>query len=279
MITWKQSLEGYEWLIHQVWYLEVKPNEIISSPPQLIPNPRAHLLFTPPEQRYHYDNGEQVMSGQGSHLLSASEHLLLMDDVSPLKRIGITFQPDALYLLNSQSSELLNQCGWYDWLALRFDKPFEASLLDCVSQQEVVGCIKKQLEYLGISYQQDKAHSLVSKALSVIANQLSSDEASELNVEQLAQDCNSTRRTLERHFRQVMGLSIKKYQSMLKLEQMVLALYQEPEFVDWAAFSQRFGFSDQSHLIKQLKQQIKRTPNRYLNQRDLTIDIYGDFET
>jgi AraC-like DNA-binding protein len=76
-----------------------------------------------------------------------------------------------------------------------------------------------------------------------------------------------------------MGLSIKKYQSMLKLEQMVLALYQEPGPVDWAAFSQRFGFSDQSHLIKQLKQQIKRTPNRYLSQRDLTIDIYGDFET
>ncbi|EDL54087.1 hypothetical protein VSAK1_21344 [Vibrio mediterranei AK1] len=279
MITWKQSLEGYEWLIHQVWYLEVKPNEVISSPPQLIPNPRAHLLFTPPEQRYHYDNGEQVMSGQGSHLLSASEHLLLMDDVAPLKRIGITFQPDALYLLNPQSSEILNQCGWYDWLTLRFDKSFQASLLDCISQQEVVGCIEKQLEYLGISYQQDKAHSLVSRALSVIANQLSSDEASELNVEQLAQDCNSTRRTLERHFRQVMGLSIKKYQSMLKLEQMVLALYQEPGPVDWAAFSQRFGFSDQSHLIKQLKQQIKRTPNRYLSQRDLTIDIYGDFET
>ena len=65
---------------------------------------------------------------------------------------------------------------------------------------------------------------------------------------------------------------------MLKLERMVITLYEEKNPVDWAEFSQRFGFSDQSHLIKQLKQQIKRTPSRYLHQRDLTIDIYGDFE-
>lgn len=279
MITWKQSLEGYEWLIHQVWYLEVKPNEVISSPPQLIPNPRAHLLFTPPEQGYHYDNGEHVMRGKGSHLLSPSEHLLTMNDVAPLKRIGITFQPGALYLLNPQLSALTNQCGWYDWLALRFVRSFQDSLLNCVSQQEVVSCIEGQLKYLGINYQKDKSYGLVSRAQTLIGERLTSDDANEVDVDQLAQDCHSTRRTLERHFRQVMGLGIKKYQSMLKLEQMVLALYQQTGPVDWAAFSQRFGFSDQSHLIKQLKRQIKRTPNRYLSQRDLTIDIYGDFET
>ncbi|MGR5287629.1 helix-turn-helix domain-containing protein [Vibrio maritimus] len=278
MITWKHSLEGFEWLIHQVWYLEVNPNEVIRFPPQLIPNPRAHLLFTPPEQRYHYDNGEQIMSGKGSHLLSASENLLIMDDVAPLKRIGITFQPGALYLLNPQSSALLNQCGWYDWLASYFSPSFQESLLNCQSQEEVVNCIGKNLNSLGISSQQDKAYSLVSKALLAITEQLDRDEASEVDVEQLALDCHCTRRTLERHFRRVMGLSIKKYQLMLKLEKMVLALYQEAGSVNWAEFSQRFGFSDQSHLIKQLKQQIKRTPNRYLSQRDLTIDIYGDFE-
>ncbi|MGF1748118.1 helix-turn-helix domain-containing protein [Vibrio cionasavignyae] len=278
MITWKQPLEGYEWLIHQIWYLEVGDDETMASPPQLIPNPRAHLLFTPPNQTYHYDNGQQIMTGLGSHLLSASEHLLIMDDVAPLKRIGITFQPDALYLINQKSSELTNQCGWYDWLETNFNQQFQRLLLDCVSQQEIVGCIETQLKHLGICYQQDKAHSLVNRARSLITERLNKDDAIELDVERLAQGCHSTRRTLERHFRQVTGLSIKKYQLMLKLERMVIALYEEKGPVDWAEFSQRFGFSDQSHLIKQLKQQIKRTPSRYLHQRDLTIDIYGDFE-
>ena len=186
MIPWKQSLDGYEWLIHQIWYLEVGDGETIASPPQLIPNPRAHLLFTPPNQTYHYDNGQQIMTGLGSHLRSASEYLLIMDDAAPLKRIGITFQPDALYLINQRSSELTNQCGWYDWLETHFNQQFQRLLLDCVSQQEIVGCIETQLKHLGICYQQDKAHSLVNRARSLITERLNIDDAIELDVERLA---------------------------------------------------------------------------------------------
>ncbi|GAM67941.1 hypothetical protein JCM19236_2096 [Vibrio sp. JCM 19236] len=43
-------------------------------------------------------------------------------------------------------------------------------------------------------------------------------------------------------------------------------------------FSQQYGFSDQSHLIRTLKQLVNKTPSGYLKKRDLTIDIYGDFE-
>lgn len=46
MIAWKQSLPEYEWLIHQIWYLEVPEGEVIDPKSHLIPNPRAHLLFT-----------------------------------------------------------------------------------------------------------------------------------------------------------------------------------------------------------------------------------------
>jgi len=35
------------------------------------------------------------------------------------------------------------------------------------------------------------------------------------------------------------------------------------------------GFSDQPHLIRQLKKQIGLTPNTYAKQRGLTIDVYG----
>lgn len=45
MITWKQSLSGFEWLIHQVWYLELEHDDKLDKWPRLIPNPRAHLLL------------------------------------------------------------------------------------------------------------------------------------------------------------------------------------------------------------------------------------------
>ncbi|MCR9439227.1 hypothetical protein NB483_03480 [Vibrio alginolyticus] len=100
MIAWKQSLPEYEWLIHQVWYLEVPEGEVIDPKPHLIPNPRAHLLFTPPEQGYSYDTGDTKLAGKGCHLLTANEHLLLLEDTAPIKRIGITFRPEGLYAMS-----------------------------------------------------------------------------------------------------------------------------------------------------------------------------------
>lgn len=115
MIAWKQSLPEYEWLIHQVWYLEVPEGEVIDPKPHLIPNPRAHLLFTPPVQGYRYDTGDTKLAGKGCHLLTANEHLLLLEDTAPIKRIGITFRPEGLYAIESLFSDVsqisaINQC-------------------------------------------------------------------------------------------------------------------------------------------------------------------------
>lgn len=271
MITWKQPLKGYEWLIHQIWYLEVEQGDTIEQLPQLIPNPRAHLLFTPRDQSYSYQGSSEHISGQGSHLLAASDQLLTLVDTVPLKRIGITFRPEGLYLLNKASEGLVNQCGWFDWLTPMFDSQFQDALWQCRSKKNIIGCINRQIDALSLASNIDKPFSISQKAITAM-------EQHTLDINALAEQCACSRRTLERSFRQVTGLSIKKYQLMMKLEQMILALYRQPGDIDWAAFSQQFGFSDQSHLIRQLKQQLKRTPSHYLEKRDLTIDIYGDFE-
>ena len=278
MITWKHQLKGYEWLIHQIWYLEVEDNDTIEKLPQLIPNPRAHLLFTPSKQSYCYQSGDGHLSGKGSHLLTASDRLLTLVDSAPLKRIGITFRPEGLYLLNKSNEALVNQCGWFDWLSPLFDNHFQQQLWQSDSIQSLVERIQQQIENLCLSRQIDKPFTIVQKTIAVMEeNQLEATDH-HLDINQLAELCACSRRTLERSFRQVTGLSVKKYQLLIKLELMILALYQQDNEIDWTAFSQQFGFSDQSHLIRQLKQQLKRTPSSYLQNRDLTIDIYGDFE-
>lgn len=249
MIAWKQSLPEYEWLIHQVWYLEVPEGEVIDPKPHLIPNPRAHLLFTPPEQGYSYDTGDTKLAGKGCHLLTANEHLLLLEDVAPIKRIGITFRPEGLYAIESLFSDAsqvsaINQCEWFEWLNVAFDERFQLGLWQ-LELQDSPQCL---LDYI-------KGH------------------LDALDIE----PCRT--KPLERSFKQVVGLSVKQYQQMVRLEQMILTLYKQQEAIDWASFSQQFGFSDQSHLIRTLKQQLRKTPSKYLKKRDLTIDIYGDFES
>ncbi|GAM74104.1 transcriptional regulator [Vibrio ishigakensis] len=272
MITWKQSLRGFEWLIHQVWYLEIGDNDTIETQPYLIPNPRAHLLITPHEQAYAYRASDELFSGNGSHLISISDKLLLLEDHPPLKRIGITFKPHTANLLNGNESLQLNQCAWPTALENIFPTSFRSNLLKLKSKQDITKAIKAHLDSLNIVPPSNKPFVLVDKAIQLVESQQIAE------VEALAKACACSRRTLERAFKQQVGLSIKSYLQMMRLEQMVLDLHSTEKEVDWADFSQQYGFSDQSHLIRTLKQLVNKTPSGYLKKRDLTIDIYGDFE-
>ncbi|HCZ9280101.1 TPA: helix-turn-helix transcriptional regulator [Vibrio alginolyticus] len=287
MIAWKQSLLEYEWLIHQVWYLEVPESEVSDPKPHLIPNPRAHLLFTPPEQGYSYDTGDTKLAGKGCHLLTANEHLLLLEDTAPIKRIGITFRPEGLYAIESRFSDAsrvsaINQCEWFEWLNTAFDERFQQGLWQLELQdspQCLLNYIKQHLAALDIEPCRSKPFLASQKAVSVMDAQALRSPELVMDIDEIAKQCACSRRTLERSFKQVVGLSVKQYQQMARLEQMILTLYKQQEAIDWATFSQQFGFSDQSHLIRTLKQQLRKTPSKYLKKRDLTIDIYGDFES
>ncbi|MFH0289612.1 helix-turn-helix domain-containing protein [Vibrio owensii] len=287
MIAWKQSLPEYEWLIHQIWYLEVPEGEVIDPKPHLIPNPRAHLLFTPPEQGYSYDTRDIKLAGKGCHLLTANEHLLLLEDRAPIKRIGITFRPEGLYAIESLFSDAsqvtaINQCEWFDWLNTAFDERFQQGLWQLELQdspQCLLDYIKRHLDALDIAPCRTKPFLASQKAVSVMDAQALRSPELAMDIDEIAKQCACSRRTLERGFKQVVGLSVKQYQQMVRLEQMILTLYKQQEAIDWASFSQQFGFSDQSHLIRTLKQQLRKTPSKYLKKRDLTIDIYGDFES
>ena len=287
MIAWKQSMPEYEWLVHQVWYLEVLEGEVIDPKPHLIPNPRAHLLFTPPEQGYSYDTGDTKLAGKGCHLLTANEHLLLLEDRAPIKRIGITFRPEGLYAIESRFSDAsqvaaINQCEWFDWLNAAFDERFQQGLWQLELQdspQCLLDYIKRHLDALDIEPCRIKPFLASQKAVSVMDAQALRSPELAMDIDEIAKQCACSRRTLERSFKQVVGLSVKQYQQMARLEQMIFTLYKQQEAIDWASFSQQFGFSDQSHLIRTLKQQLRKTPSKYLKKRDLTIDIYGDFES
>ncbi|CAA0104422.1 Uncharacterised protein [BD1-7 clade bacterium] len=66
---------------------------------------------------------------------------------------------------------------------------------------------------------------------------------------------------------------------MIRMDKLILAIYQEhPDKIDWSSFASRFGFSDQSHMIRQLKKAIGTTPKGYLLKRHLLIDLFADFE-
>ena len=67
---------------------------------------------------------------------------------------------------------------------------------------------------------------------------------------------------------------------MNKLEEMLEYLHQRDNTdIEWVEVAYQFGFSDQPHLIRHLKQLIGVTPKAYVKERGFTIDVYGGIDT
>ncbi|WP_394208870.1 helix-turn-helix domain-containing protein [Enterovibrio calviensis] len=273
MITWKHQIKSIEHLVDWVWYLDVKQGELIEFMPQLVPNVNAHYIITPSSQTYDYQNKTNHFVGSGTHLLTPSTQTLILNDEAPLTRLGIRFTPTALYQLQQKESGVINQCLALDWLD-HFLCPSIYQLLIVEGEKTaILERLEQDLLPLLDSALSDKSVSLVKKAIAFIEQHnglLTSDH--------LAQECFTTKRTLERAFKKTVGIGIKQYQSIVKFEALFMHLHQKPNKADWAEIANQFGFSDQPHLIRQMKQVIGVTPSGYLNARDLVIDAYGDFE-
>ncbi|WP_434339780.1 helix-turn-helix domain-containing protein [Motilimonas cestriensis] len=273
MITWKHQIESIKHLVDWVWYLEVKQGESMAFMPQLIPNVNAHYIITPSTQTYDYQNKVSHFVGTGSHLITPSTQTLILNDDAPLTRLGIRFTPTALYQLQQQESGVIDQCLELDWLAHLLSSSDYQSLIVEGEKAAILERVEQDLQPLMKSVQRDRSVILVEKALALIEQHnglFTSDN--------LAQQCFTTKRTLERAFKKTVGIGIKQYQSIVKFEALFMHLHQQPNKANWAEMASQFGFSDQPHLIRQMKQIIGVTPSGYLNARDLVIDAYGDFE-
>jgi len=79
--------------------------------------------------------------------------------------------------------------------------------------------------------------------------------------------------TLERKFKKNTGLTLKKYQTILRLNTLLEDIYMTEE-INWGELAVKHGFFDQAHMIKALKEYLGMTPGEYLEARDLLGDIF-----
>ncbi|WP_299017915.1 helix-turn-helix domain-containing protein [uncultured Photobacterium sp.] len=277
MKTWKQaplSLDIAQW-VECYWLLEFAPNDSNRTTPVLLPNPNAHLVITPENTIHHYRyNEDNSVSFTGPHILMPTNRSLTLLDSSNVLRLGVKFRPGAPYglwgldgkqILNSSFNNLLHLHPQLHTAHLTSMLTFRADPVETAKHLDLL--ISRMMEHARI----DHYVQLTQKALTLIEQQPTT------NIELLL---GCSRRTLERAFVKVTGLTIKQYEIMIRLDKLFIFLYQQPNhLLNWAEIAFRFGFSDQPHLIRQLKKTIGTTPGNYLNTRNLIIDIYGDFES
>ncbi|NQY37918.1 MAG: AraC family transcriptional regulator [Alteromonadaceae bacterium] len=277
MINWKIIPENPDVakFVECYWFLEKEQTDDIHKYPKLNPDPSGTLIIAPNEQRYHYDNTSMSFEGVGSHWIFPNCQTFQMDHSQPFLIFGIKFKIGALYSLNINPKQpVIDQVIDVDINALINSETFSgSSILSTAKLQPDICCamMDELIKPWLLENPQDKHSKLTGRAVTLLSNN---------PVSHIGELLHCSQRTIERSFIRVTGFTLKQCQSMNKLEAVLAHLSQLKENdINWLNITYEFGFSDQPHLIRYLKNIIGATPGEYIKERDLTIDIYGGFES
>ncbi|MGF1753135.1 AraC family transcriptional regulator, partial [Vibrio makurazakiensis] len=214
--------------IDRYWMIEKTPDDQSYNHPKLNPDPATHLILSPKEQVYSYSAQDQIHSDGGSHWLFPHHQTFQLDHSRSFVHIGIKFKVGALYSLNipNYSHPTCDQVAAFNPTSLfggcEVNELIKLGRMDaeqCLSQLDQI-----LLPWLEVA-RKDRHSELVEKSLPLIDSTVISELGAKLFCSQ---------RTLERSFSRVTGFTLKQYQSMNKLEAMLVHLYQkELSDIDW----------------------------------------------
>jgi len=256
------------------WFLEKEAADDANNNPKLNPDPSAHLMVVKSSQNFSYQQGANTQTSRGCHWIFAHRQAYLMDHSDPFQVLGIKFKVGGLYslalidntaaldsIVNVDLSELLN----ID--AFDIDRLIQRALTDKHAIRDALD--ELILPWLA-NHPIDQHAALTRKVLPLLET---------MPIQSLSTQLHRSQRTIERSFLKTTQLTLKQCQSMMRLEQVLEHLYGlDQSEINWSDVAQHFAFSDQPHLIRYLKSAIGHTPAQYAHNRDLTIDIYGDFK-
>jgi AraC-like DNA-binding protein len=81
-----------------------------------------------------------------------------------------------------------------------------------------------------------------------------------LPVRELGQQAGYSERQLVRKFLEHVGVGPKRYARLVRFDALMAHLRREPRERDWGELAVRFGYADQSHLVREVKQFTGTTP-------------------
>jgi len=82
-----------------------------------------------------------------------------------------------------------------------------------------------------------------------------------VSIKEIEQNCHCHRKTLERHFKKMIGLSPKVYTQIYQFKCLKNLLQAKPD-ITWSQLADQAGYFDQSHMSRYVKEYLKVSPSR-----------------
>lgn len=231
--------------------------------PKLFPMVHAHILIHLGDE-CDFEILEKKIRGKGNQILHPFTHICDIFYGLNTHLIGVELSVQGYYYLTGDTPEgkidTIESLKEVDQDLDRFIGEITENLAEG-NFQKLEDYLKKRFE---IHYTDEDA-----KIIYDTAKELDGDQ----KISELAEKYNISVRTLERKFKKNTGLTLKKYQLIMRLNKLLEDIYMN-ENINWSKLALNHGFFDQAHMINVLKKYLGETPNKYLEVRNLIGDLF-----
>jgi AraC-like DNA-binding protein len=180
--------------------------------------------------------------------------------VSEAALIVVVFQPAGInQLMGVSAAELRNNI-------INTEDLFGRNVLDIHTGLAEEGDFRNKVKMLNIFFAEFAAKTvLINQRLIAASINFILKNKGTNSVGQLVKYIGYTERQIERIFIECVGLSPKRFGSIVKLHSFLKLLKAKSNYDTLTALSCEAGYSDQSHLIKEFRKYTGVTPKEYLN--------------
>ncbi|MFW5848112.1 MAG: AraC family transcriptional regulator [bacterium] len=248
-------------IIESYWYLYDEKNLKLILPPELSNDLIINLK--PPTKFYNnkdscilYDN---YVSGVRSTFYKVEQY-------SQIEIFGIRFKPWAFSLFfNIPSKGLINK-----FISINNIESNELITLNN-NLNEIQEFNKKESfldDYIIDNFKLNNDKTALLSEINYLI-----DTNTGLSVKELSNKIGYSVISIERLFSKYVGITPKQFIRISRYNK-IWSLINNPKYNSWADICYEFDYFDQSHFIKEFKEYTGMSPEKYMKNRNLTLDIY-----
>jgi AraC-like DNA-binding protein len=182
------------------------------------------------------------------------------------KVISIIFNPcGAFRLLGIRQTHFTNlSLDFFDIIPAKH-RNIQQQLGDCQTPAKTFSFLESFL--LQLLLKQKGKNNL--NRIAFICQQLMQRSHEPLLLKRICKDEGFSKSSLERNFREFVGIGVKQYHRILRFHNLLLHIKQQASFRHWTEIAYNFGYYDQAHFIKDFKIFYGRTPSEFSTNNEL----------
>lgn len=255
---------GLETFIQSIWKLEDDgDNQGTLQSFQLIADSSPGLIFQHADFGSFFQGGRQLPP---AFIFGPSTRFGTLQLSGSFNTTGIFFHPDALRTVFGLKAELLtNTCTDIVAIGKARNENLVEKLLNSPSHEEQLSLLLASLQDL----RQDN-ESLMDHHVSFAISEILASQG-KLPLRNLSERINLSERTIERKFRESIGMPPKLFSRLCQF-QLSLRYLKQNNHHKLSDVAFEFEFSDQSHFIRTFKEFSGLTPNSYIRRSRELVD-------